>query len=199
MAEELKGLIEKIQEEGVRAGEDKAKAIEIEARKLAKTIIEKAEKEAENTLQDAREKIASMEKSGKASLKQAGRDLILSLHKQVNNLLEKIITSRIKEALTPGEIAKIITVIAKDTATDGKKDITVSLSKKDLEKMEKGLLTELKSQLKQTITLKSSEDVKGGFIISYDEGKSHYDFSDEALAEYIGSYLRPKLAEMLKK
>ncbi len=199
MAEELKGLIEKIQEEGIKAGCDKAKAIEIEARELAKTIIEKAEKEAENMLQDAREKSASMEKSGKASLKQAGRDLILSLRKQVNNLLEKIIKSRIKEVLTPGEIAKIITVIAKDTATDGKKDITVSLSKKDLEKMGKGLLTELKSQLKQTITLKSSEDVKGGFVISYDEGKSHYDFSDEALAEYIGSYLRPKLAEMLKK
>lgn len=199
MAEELKGLIEKIQEEGVKAAEDRAKTIEEEARTAAKTILGKAEEEAENIIKNAEEKVARMEESGKTSLKQAGRDLILSLHKQINNLLEKIVTSRIKEALTPEAMVKIITLIAKEATTAEKKDITISINKKDLEKMEKGLFTELKNQLKQTITFKSSEDVKGGFTISYDEGKSHYDFSDEALAEYISLYLRPKLAEMLKR
>lgn len=199
MAEELKGLIEKIQEEGVKAGEDKAKAIEEEARQLAKTIIGKAEKEAENIVRSAEEKISRMEESGKTSLKQAGRNLMISLHKQVNSLLENIITSRVKEALTPEEMIKIITIIAKEAAVAKKNDITISLNKKDLEKMEKGLFEELKKQLKHEIILKSSEEISGGFTISYDEGKSHYDFSDEALAEYIGSYLRPKLAEMLKR
>jgi len=199
MAEELKGLIEKIQEEGVKTAETRAKAIEEEAGAAAKIIIGKADKKAEDIVREAKEKVARMEESGKTSLKQAGRNLMISLHKEVNDLLENIVTSRVKEALTPEEMVKIITIIAKEAATAKKNDITISLNKKDLEKMEKGLFAELKKQLKHEITLKSSEDIRGGFTISYDEGKSHYDFSDEALAEYIGSYLRPKLAEMLKR
>ncbi len=199
MAEELKGLIEKIQEEGVNAARDRARTIEEEAKASAKTIAAKAEKQARDIIRKAEEKAARMEESGKTSLKQAGRDLMLSLRERVNTLLNNIITSRVQEALTPETMAGIITLIAKGAVSEKKKNIVVSLNKKDLEKTEKGLLTELKERLKSTITLKSSEDIRGGFIISYDSGKSHYDFTDEALAEYIGSYLRPKLAEILKR
>jgi vacuolar-type H+-ATPase subunit E/Vma4 len=43
-----------------------------------------------------------------------------------------------------------------------------------------------------------SEDISSGFIISYDQGKSYFDFSDKALAEYIAGYLKPQLSEILK-
>ncbi|MGB2705388.1 MAG: hypothetical protein WBC74_00800 [Candidatus Omnitrophota bacterium] len=199
MAEELKDLIEKIKVEGVKAAEDKAKSIEKEARRSAKDCLSKSEKEAENVISEARERVARMEKSGKDSLKQAGRDLILSLRKEINALLDKIIVSRVHEALGPAEMIKIITLIAKQSKGKEKKDITVLLNKKDLDKIEKSLLKELKDELKKGITLKSSEDIRGGFTISYDKGKSYYDFTEKALAEYIGSCLKPKLAEMLKK
>ncbi len=199
MAEELKDLIEKIQEEGVKAAEDKAKSVEKEAWHNAKACLSKAEKEAENIISEAKEKVARMEKSGKDSLKQAGRDLILSLRKEINALLDKIIVSRVREALSPAEIGKIITLIAQQSKDKEKKDITVLLNKKDLDKIEKSLLKELKDEMEKGITLKSSEDIRGGFTISYDKGKSYYDFTEKALAEYIGSCLKPKLAEMLKK
>lgn len=198
MAEELKDLIEKIQEEGVRAAEDKAKQVEEKASLEAESILAKARKDAEKIISEGNEKVARMEKSSKDSLKQAGRDVILGLRKEINTLLGKIIVSHIDQALTPAELLSIIKLIAKESKGKEKKEITVSLSKKDLEKIGKGLLKELKEEIKEGITLRPSEEIRGGFIISYDKGKSYYDFTDKALAEYIGSYIKPKLAEILK-
>ena len=198
MAEELKELLEKIQEEGVKAAENKAKSIEEKATKEAESILAKARKDAEKIISESAQKIARMEKSTKDSLKQAGRDVILGLRKEINSLLDKIITSRIDQALTPTELVSIIKLIAKESKGNEKQEITVSLNKKNLEIIEKSLLKELKEETKKGITLKPSEEIRGGFIISYDKGKSYYDFTDTALTEYIGSYIKPKLAEILK-
>lgn len=199
MAEELKNLIEKIHQEGVKAAEDKASNIEDEAKRQAKAIVEKAEKEAKNVIAEAEEKISKIEESGKVSLKQAGRDLLLSLRKEINAVLNKIVVSHVRKALNPDELSKIISTLIKDYGGGEKGDIIVSLKKEDLEKLKKGFLNELKDETKKEITLKSSEDIHGGFIISYDSDKSHYDFTDKALAEYIGLYLKPELSEMLKE
>ncbi|MEA3305257.1 MAG: V-type ATP synthase subunit E family protein [Candidatus Omnitrophota bacterium] len=199
MAEELKDLIEKIHQEGVKAAEDKASDIENEAKRRAEIIIEKAGKEAENIIAEAKEKSAKMEKTGKLSLKQAGRDTILSLRKEINAVLDKIVVSHVREALNPGELSKIISALIKNCDGMEKNSIMISLNKGNLEKLKKGFLSKLKDETKKEIILKSSEDIHGGFTISYDSGKSHYDFTDEALAGYISLYLKPELSGMLKE
>lgn len=197
MTEDIKNLIDKIQEEGVKSGQDKAKAIEEDAKRQAKEIIEKAKNEAEKIISDAKDKIAKMEESSKVSLKQSGRDLLILIKKEVNSLLGKLIVSNVRQTLNPDELAKIITTLIKDYK--GKEDIIISLKKEDMEKLEKGFLGELKEEVKKGIVLRPSEDIQAGFIISYDGGKSHFDFTDKALAEYIGSYIKPKVGEILKE
>jgi len=71
------------------------------------------------------------------------------------------------------------------------------LRKEDLERLREGFLSELKDAVKKGIVLKPSEDILGGLTISYDAGRSLFDFTDKALTEYITSYLRPKLKEVL--
>lgn len=198
MVEDLKSLIEKINQEGVKAAEDKAKDIEIEARRRAGEIIEKAKKEAGKVIAEAKDEVARMEKSGEESLKQAGRNLIISLRKEITSMLDRLIMLRVREELSPGAMAKIITSLIKNYKGKDEGDIIVSLNKKHLQNLEKGFLSKLKAEMKKGITLRQSEDIQGGFIISYDSGKSHYDFTDKGLAEYISSYLKPKLAELLK-
>ena len=87
----------------------------------------------------------------------------------------------------------------KEHAGEEKAGAVISLKKEDLEKLEKGFLQELKEKVKSGITLKSTADISGGFTISFDSGKSHLDFTDHALAEYLSSLLKPKLAELLKE
>jgi vacuolar-type H+-ATPase subunit E/Vma4 len=197
MAEDIKNLIEKIQKEGVKAAEDKAREIEEKAKLCASQIIEKAKKQAEGIICDAKDRVAKTEDSAKASLKQSGRDLLIAVKTEVNNILNKLIASSVRQSLDAQELSKIITTLVKEHKGKDKEGIIVSLNKADLEKLEKGFLGELKEEIKKGITLKPSEDITGGFIISYDSGKSHFDFTDKALADYIGSYIKPKLSEIL--
>lgn len=199
MAENLEGLIQKINEEGVRAAEDKAKEVEASARRRADEIIAKAGREAERLLNDARDKISREKESTEEALRQAGRDLILNLRKEMNAVLNRIITADVDKALSPEELVKILTALVKDYSAKGKDEVIITFKKEDLDRIEKSFLKGLKEEVRKGITLRQADDIRGGFRISYDSGKSYFDFSDKALAEYISFYLRPKLAQMLKE
>ena len=198
MAEEIQSLIEKIQQDGIKVAEEKAKVIEDQAKKQADLIQENARIQAERLLSEAKDNLAKMEQSQKALLTQAGRDLMLTLKKEINAMLERLILQEIQGSITPEVMADILGQIIKEQAKLGKEDIIVTLKKADLDKLEKNFLARLKEEAKKGIILKPSEDVRTGFLISFDNAKSHFDFSDQALSEYIGTYLKPKLAELLK-
>lgn len=197
MAQDIKNLIEKIQQEGIQAAENKAKDIEGKAQQKANDIIAKAKDQADKIISEAKEQVAKMEESGKVSLKQTGRDLLISIRREIGAMLDKIIIANVRESLKPEELIKIIAAIIKESQVKDKDQIIISLKKEDKEKIEKGLLAELKEEVKKGIVLRPSDDISGGFIISYDAGKSHFDFTDKALAEYFSLYLKPKIGQML--
>jgi V/A-type H+-transporting ATPase subunit E len=198
MAEEIKSLIEKIQQDGIKAAEDKAREIEDQAKKEADLILKNARAEAERLFSEVKDNLAKMEQSQKALLAQAGRDLMLTLKKEINAMLEQLISKEIQGSITPEVMADILGQIIKEQAKLGKEDIIVTLKKDDLDKLEKNFLARLKEEAKKGIVLKPSEEVRAGFLISFDNAKSYFDFSDQALTEYIGTYLKPKLSELLK-
>ncbi|RKY32218.1 MAG: hypothetical protein DRP74_03045 [Candidatus Omnitrophota bacterium] len=198
MAEEIKELIAKIQQEGIQAAEDKAREIEAKARAQAEELLKQAKSQAEKIVNDAKSEALKTEESTKTLLKQAGRDLILSLKEEINTLLKKLIVGASREALKPQETVKLIASLVKNCREKDKENVTVTVGKADLEKIEAGLLSELGREIKRGISLKGRDDISTGFIISFDSGKSHFDFTDQAIAEYIGSYLKPKLKEILE-
>lgn len=196
MTQEIKDLIEKINQEGVEAAQKKAQEIEDRAKQQADEILRNAKKESEKLIADTKLTLKRMEEKEKALLAQAGRDLLLSLKKEVNALLSRIVVSDLRQSLAPDALAKIILELIKGYSAE---NIVVSIRKEDLDVLEKEFLSKLKEEAKKGITLKPSEDIRAGFTISFDAGKSCYDFSDKALAEYIGEYLKPKLNELLKE
>ncbi|MBU0600046.1 hypothetical protein KKB84_08335 [bacterium] len=196
MAENIKSLIEKIHQEGIKAAEEKAAAVEAQARQKAQEMIKEAQMEADKIIGEAKTQAKKIKESTQTLLKQAARDLLLSLRKQICLMLDKLTATKVREALSGQELIEIITTLIKNSQT---KEITVSLNSQSLEKFEQSLLKELSQEVRNGITLQSEEKITGGFMISYDKGKSHYDFSDTALAEYIGTYLKPRLAEILKE
>lgn len=199
MAEDIKNLIEKIHQEGVQAAEDRAREIEEEARQRAKSIIEKAQAQAQAMVQDAGTKIAKREESEKASLKQAGRDLLLGLRKEISDTLYKLIESQVSQALSTQELAKILSSLIEKYSGQSQEEIVLLVSPEDKTGLDENFFGRLPDKLKKGITLKSSEDINKGFIISYDAEKSQFDFTDKALAEYLSLFLQPRLAEILKE
>jgi V/A-type H+-transporting ATPase subunit E len=198
MSDQIKELIEKINQEGVQAAEDKARQIEAQAKAHAEMIVQKANSQAKKILEEAQEKVARMQESSEASLKQAGRDVMLTLKSQINQTLQNVISAEVSESLNPEELAKIIEGLAKEYSSSNNKGAIVYLSAGDKNKVEGLFLKKLKDELKKGIELRSQEDIRAGFIISFDAGKSSFDFSDKALVEYIGLSLKAKVAELLK-
>ena len=199
MAEEIRDLIEKINQEGIKAAEEKAHNIETAAQQRADDILAHATRESEEMIAAAKDRIRRDDEKGKILLNQAGRDLLLSLRKEINAMLGRIVVSEIQQALTPEALFKLLSEVVRNYSAGEISDITVLLNKEDLEILEKNFLYKLKEETKKKIILSPSEEISGGFTISFDSGKSCYDFTDKALAEYIGTYLKPKLNQILQE
>jgi vacuolar-type H+-ATPase subunit E/Vma4 len=123
----------------------------------------------------------------------------LSLRKEIEEMLERLIQAKVAHALTPSEMDKLLHELIKKFAGSGKEEIVAWFKKEDGEKMEKEFLAGLKEETRRGIILKSSQDISAGFIISFDAGRSHFDFTDKALAAYLGTLLRPQLREILEE
>lgn len=197
MTEDIKSLIEKIQQEGIATAQEKAGEIEAEARAKAEKIIQEAKSQAEKLMQQAKSEAKKTQESAQAALRQAGRDLLISLKKEINQLLEKIILTQTANALSPQELAKVLSSVIKHYQQQITGEVKVLLNKEDLEALEKHFLKELKEEAKKGIVLEQNNEIRAGFMISFDRGKSYFDFTDQALAEYIGMHLAPRLRDLL--
>ncbi|MDP2937987.1 MAG: hypothetical protein Q8N72_01895 [Candidatus Omnitrophota bacterium] len=198
MAEDIKTLIEKINQEGIAAAQEKAKEIELQAKQKAEEILEKAKKEANKLMNDAKEEIAKMHEKEKVALTQAGRDLLLVLRQEINSMLDRLIAKEVKDTLSVEGLFKILNNIVKGSCEHAKEELIIYVSNEDAKALEGNFIAKLKQETKREIVLRPSESIQKGFIMSFDSGKSQFDFSDKALAEYIGSVLKPKLKEILQ-
>jgi len=200
MSQQVQELINKIKTEGIDEAQKKAKAIEIQAQENAREILAKAQKDSQRLISEAEAEIKKKKESAENAVKQAARDTLLNLRQQIERLLNKIVLDGIGQALTVGELSELIHRLieksfeAKSTDTD----IRVILSPADLEKLKKGFLTKLSDRFKEGVDFKPAEDMGHGFAISFDGGKSSFDFSDAALAEYLSTYLNPEIANLIK-
>jgi len=198
MADQIKELIEKINQEGIQAAQEKAREIESQAQQKAEIIAQKANAAAKKIIEDAQDRIKRLEESSQVILKQSARDLLLTLKNEILALLERLIAKDVSAVLTPEELSRIITGIIKEYAGQESKEIIIYLKDADKAELESHFLNKLKTGLKKGIELRHKADLQAGFMISFDAGKSHFDFSDQALVQYISFYLKPQAAELFK-
>lgn len=198
MTEQIKELIEKINQEGIQAAQEKAREIQEHARGKAEIIIEEANAKAKTIIEEAQYKVNHLQASSQATLKQSARDLLLALKIEIISLLERLVRADVSAALTIEELSLIIAGIIKEYHSPENDKVIIYLKDSDKNKLEGHFLTKLKDELKKGIELRQQADIHAGFIISFDCGKSQFDFSDKALAQYLSSYLKPKVVELFE-
>jgi V/A-type H+-transporting ATPase subunit E len=196
MTQSVQELISKIKREGIQAADERAKEIEDLARANAQTIIEDAKKEAEQILAEARKSTERMQNAAETALKQAARDTVLILKKEMERLLNKVALSSVGSALSPEQLGNILKEIILQNL-DQKIQVRLNLS--DAEALSAGMIAQLQEEMKKRIELIPSGGIGKGLTISFDEGKSSFEFTDRALAEYLTNYLNPHLAELVKQ
>ncbi len=200
MSQNLKDLLEKINQEGIKSAEDKARTIEDKARVDAGKILENAKKSAEEIIHKAKIEAEKTKVSANLSVKQASRDLLLSLKEDIRKILNKIIAGEINKALSNEDIAGMLAgLIDKYVEKNGQAgDVRVLVKKEDLEKIKNTFMSKLKDKVKSGVEFRPSANINAGFSISFDKGKSYFDFSDEGLLETLCVYLNPELAKLIK-
>lgn len=201
MAIQLQELIERINQEGIKSAEEKTREIIAEAEKKAEDIIEKARKEAKGLTEKANESAKSTREKSEKAIKQSFRNVMLALKQEITKQFDLIVKSEIGKALNPEVISEVIINVSKDIAkqkSDGK-DIQILVNEKDAKKLTGTFVESFKKEIKAGLEIKPVKNIDAGFMVSFDDGKSHYDFTDDGLRECLFAYISPQLKEIVKK
>lgn len=201
MSQQIQELIEKIKKEGVQAADEKARHIEGQANLDAQRILAEANGQAKQIIAAANAEARRVQESTQMALKQAARDTLLALRQEIETMLGKIVQAETGAALSAEHLAEILTDMIKkffdaQTAPGG---IVVSLNPGDLKALEEHFIAKLQKQIKNAIRLQPADDLAKGFTISFDGGKSCYDFSDASLAQFLSTYLNARVAALVQE
>lgn len=199
MSSQIQELIDKIKNDGIQQAQDQADKIEKEAQDKAAQIIREAQQDAENLVLQAKAEVRKMEEAARTSLQQASRDTLLQLRKHIEKTLQKLITVEVSGALSADRLAQIITDVVAQTVDQAQgQGVVIEVDPKSAEELKGGILKKLQSSVKEELRLEGSDEVSGGFTISYDGGRSSFDFTDESLAGFLATYLNTQVADILK-
>ena len=196
---QLQELISQIKKDGVEAAEVQAASILAAAKAEAEKMISDAQAKADKILHDAKCETDRMVKSGEDALRQAGRNLLISFRESVTRELQAIVGDHVNAVYSSDAFAKLIVSVVEGWAgKPNAEDISVILSSADLAKLEESVVAELKAKMLNGVTLKANDNFDGGFRITVNAG-AYYDYSAEAVADMLSTYLSPKISALLKE
>jgi len=196
---QLKDLIETIKTEGVKEAEVKSASIIEAAEDKAKAIVEAAKKDAEKIVINAKSDAVKFESSGNEALKQASRDLLLQIEKQVQGLFDSLVQAETEKAFSTKVLEESIIAVVKGWSEKGSSDISVLLSESEAKKVESALKSKLASEFKSGVEIKPFAAVEAGFRIAEKDGAAYYNFTAGGFAELLSEFLNPKLAQIMKE
>jgi len=201
MAEELQGLLDKIQSEGIAKAEAEKNAVIESAKAESAKIIENAKKEAAEIIRKAEENAEMSRTKGAAAIKQAARDVIIALRADMENRLKKLVSDCLGEAMTPELMGKIILEMVKayrEKNPNGEATVELLLQQKDAAALEKYLKSGVLKDLKANPSISVGGDFSSGLQLGFKGEDVFLDFSDDALTDVICAFVGPKLAASIK-
>jgi len=195
---QVQELIDKIKKDGIKAASDEANRVKAEADTEARRLVDNAKKEADDIIARAKQDAERSERAGIAALQQASRNLVLAFRDEIQALLNRIVSENVNASYNDDVLKNALPEMLKSWAQSKQSDLSVILPEGELNKLQGFFNDKLKDQLNKGVELKSNRKLTAGFHISNKEGSVYYDFSSEAVAQLLSSYLNPKLAELLK-
>ena len=192
MEQQIQDLIASIKKDGIESATNESKKILEEARKEAERIVEEAKKERDKLLSDGKKAIEIERESSISSVKQAARDVSLTLKKSLEEKFQKILGQKVSASLDDKVLAEAI-VAAVKSESDG---CIVEVNKDMVDKVNAILTSQFSKDVENGVTLKASSSVNGGFKVYSKDGSAYIDLSDEEITKLLYPYLSSSLREM---
>lgn len=187
--EDLQGLLEKINREGVEKAEATAAKIVAEATAKAESLVRNARAEADKAKADAEKAAEDFMSRAKETVRQAARDTVIMVESSVKSLLEKLLLKETEKALADeNTAAKLVAAAIGEMSGPGEIVCGPALAK--------ALAADLASLGSFTVT--TDESAGAGFSVKVDGGRVESAFTADVVAGELAKRLRPDLAALLK-
>ena len=194
---QLKELIDTIHRDGVDKVRQESESLLNQAKAQAEEIVAAARAQADALLATARREQEQLEHSGGESLKQASRDLLLGVRKQLEVLFSALLKEKTREALKDREITLAIAAMITNWTPERRDKIEVLLPREQFESMAAALRKALAEKIVSGIEIKAAADLAHGFRVAEKDGHAYYDFSAESIAESLSLFLNPDMARIV--
>lgn len=192
--ENLEGIVAKLKEQGITAGEEEKDRIIEEAKKKAERIISDAEADKLKIIEDAKVQAKQTTKNADIAIAQASRDMVEATKISVLELLQSIFGKQAESLFTQeqylGELLKVVV-----ESISGKK--TVSVPGNLMKEMEAYLG---KHALSEQVELKPLADKSVKIVLSSTENKGvQFVLSAKDVEDGLFSLLNKDLVERITK
>lgn len=197
MDNKLQELTEKLYNEGVAKGNQKAETILANAQTEASNLVKQAKQEAQAIVEAAQKSAEELTKNTRNELQMASKQAISALAQEVTSLINgSIVSASVKQATTDTSFMQnLILTAVHNWAT--KQDLLVVVPEKDKSAVIDYFTAQAKSVLDNGLTIESANNIKAGFQIGPKDGSYKVSFTEADFINFFKEFLRPKLVELL--
>ncbi len=198
MSEQLQGLLQRIQEEGVaKAREEAAKIVE-EARAKADGLLKKAEAEAEAVVEAARKKSEELDRNTRSDLKMGAQQLVASLKQKITGLvLAGAVEAPVGKAFREADFIKALILETLKLWPDRGQALDLALPAAVKKDFDGWFSKAVKGALSREVKINYSPAMKSGFTVAPAGGTYKISFTDEDFANLFKTFLRPRVQRLL--
>ena len=199
MEKHLQELIDQIKVEGVKSAEAEAERIRKEAEKRADEIVARAHKSASDIVGRAKSEAERFQQTAREAVQQAGRNTILGLKGKITAMFQALIEAETRKVLVGKVLEQAILTLIKGWSREQVANLEVLVAPEELQSLGETLRSALAEELKKGLEIKPFPGLKAGFRVGMKDGSAYYNFTAEGIAEILGEYLNPRLAELMQQ
>lgn len=188
----LDKLIESLKSEAIEAAEKESGEILEEARSQADKILKKAKEQREKILSDAQNEAQAIIQKGESALRQAARDLYISVRNDLLKLFQVVLEKEIRRDFTPDLLKSAVVKVIEHIGSD----VELKLPEEFEQELADHIHQRLQSSSPVSI-IKEDSALKELTITKTDQGWS-YRISPEEIAELLKSHLIGRWVHILK-
>ncbi len=200
MADDLEHLIQRIKQEGVARAEADADAIRSAAKSEAERILSDARAQAAALRADAEKQARTFAERANQAVKQAARDVLLSVHEAIGDTMKRLVEAGVAETLSQDTLRQLlVTVIEAYCNRDGQcQDLDLLVSPEDQKKLVNFFLQRFREAIDKGVEIHADNAITAGFKVSIRDGHVFHDFTVPQIAEALSRFLRPQIADIVQ-
>jgi len=198
MAEELQPLLDQIRKEGVEKAQAEATQILEQAQEKAEQSVREAEERAKALIAKAELDAEVFTQRSRVTLEQSARDVLITVGQGIENMISEIVSESVHEALSVDVLGKMMVKMAESCAEkQGETRIELLVGEEDQKELVQFFADQMSEKMIHGVELHVDHEILKGFKVSFAEDHVYLDFTEEAIADALTAFLRPKLAEIV--